>query len=72
MTEHDYLKPAEVAAIRRVTVGKLAQERYHREGPPYIKDGGRVLYPADLLEQWMRDRLVIPESARRPSIRSVS
>jgi len=37
----------EVAELRRVTVARLAQERYRGEGPPYLKDGGRVLYPAD-------------------------
>ncbi|HEY7009070.1 MAG TPA: helix-turn-helix domain-containing protein [Jatrophihabitantaceae bacterium] len=67
-----YLKPREVAEIRRMSVSSLAQERYHGEGPPYVKDGARVLYPEDLLDEWLRARLVTPTRPARPAIRSVS
>ena len=33
------------------------------DGPPFIRDGGRVLYPSDLLEEWMERRLHSSESA---------
>lgn len=53
-----YLTSKEVAAIRRKSQPALSQERKRGKGPPYIIDGGRVLYPADELQQWLDNRLV--------------
>lgn len=52
-----YLTSAEVAAMRRIKEASLQQERWRKEGPPYVKDRGRVLYPLDLLEAWLDERL---------------
>jgi hypothetical protein len=58
----EFLTTAEVAEMRRMKESSLAQERFRMkkkggDGPPYIKDGARVLYPLDLLEEWLDDRL---------------
>jgi len=57
-----YLTTAEVAEMRRMKEQSLAQERYRGDGPPYVKDGARVLYPLDLLEDWLDERLRVPAS----------
>jgi hypothetical protein len=58
--EPKYLTTAEVAERRRMKESSLAQERYRNEGPPYVKDGARVLYPAELLEEYLAKRLRTP------------
>jgi hypothetical protein len=58
-----YWTAAEVAERRRMKESSLAQERYRGEGPPYVKDGARVLYPADLLEEYLAERLRTPGAA---------
>jgi hypothetical protein len=63
MTKRKYLTTAEVAAIRRMKEASLAQERnrmkhHGGDGPPYVKDGGRVLYPRDALYEWLDARTV--------------
>lgn len=61
----EYLTTAEVAALRRMKEDSLAQERFRKPyaGPPYVKDGGRVLYPRDRLEAWLEARLRVPNPA---------
>jgi hypothetical protein len=59
----ELLRPREAAAIRRVTVNHLANERSRGEGPPIAKIGGRVFYPADQLRDFINSRIVDP--ARR-------
>jgi hypothetical protein len=59
----ELLRPREAAAIRRVTVNHLANERSRGEGPPIAKIGGRVYYPADQLRDFINSRIVDP--ARR-------
>jgi len=58
-----YLTAKEVAEIRRKTEPALTKERGRGEGPPWIRDGARILYPADELEQYLADRLVTGKSA---------
>jgi hypothetical protein len=58
------LTAAEVAEIRRTTTAALAQERYRHDGPPYVRSGRRVLYPADLLDAWLTAQTVTPPPAR--------
>jgi hypothetical protein len=58
-----YLTAREVAEIRRKNESALAKERERGEGPPWIRDGARVLYPEDELEQYLADRLVTGKTA---------
>lgn len=54
------LTPRECAAIRRVTVGHQGNERSRGQGPPYVKIGGRVFYPAQALREYIEAHLVNP------------
>jgi hypothetical protein len=56
----EMLTPAEVAAIRRRTVQALTMERKRGGGPPYVRDQGRIFYPKEKFEAWMRSNLVEP------------
>jgi hypothetical protein len=56
----DLLTAAETAQRRRRTTQALAMERRRGAGPPYIRDGSRILYPRDELEQWLKDHRVDP------------
>jgi hypothetical protein len=53
-----YLTAKEVAEIRRKTEPALTKERDRGEGPPWVRDGGRILYPEDELERYLEARLV--------------
>ena len=55
------LPPREAASILRVEVETLADWRFHRIGPPYVKTGRLVRYRPSDLEQWIRDRTVTPQ-----------
>lgn len=57
----EYLTTEEVAAIRRRQPDSVRQERIRGQGPPYVRDGRRILYPRSALEQWMAARLITPE-----------
>jgi len=59
----ELLTPREAAAIRRTTVGHLANERSRGIGPPVCKLGGRIYYPKDSLAEYITSRIVDP--ARR-------
>ena len=48
------LTPLEVAETLKVPVGTLAQWRYRRIGPPYMRIGRHVRYRAQELEAWIR------------------
>jgi hypothetical protein len=50
------LTPQEVAKILRIPVGTLAQWRYRRIGPPYLKIGHHVRYKAEALGAWINDQ----------------
>jgi hypothetical protein len=47
------LTPEAVAEIIGRSVATLATQRTRGGGPPFRKLGGRVVYPADSLEQWI-------------------
>lgn len=47
------LTPEEVSKILRIPVGTLAQWRYRRIGPPYLKIGHHVRYQGDALDAWI-------------------
>lgn len=54
-----YYTPEEVRdRLRLKSLYTLANWRNRRVGPPFRKFGSRVLYPADLLEQWEKDQTV--------------
>jgi hypothetical protein len=50
-----YLTTREVARVRRMSLDSLAHERARGAGPPWIKDGGRVLYPVRALGEYLTD-----------------
>jgi hypothetical protein len=54
-----YLTAAEVAERRRKTEGALVKERQRGQGPPWIRDNGRILYPEDELERYLAERTVV-------------
>lgn len=58
----ELLRPREAAAIRRVTVNHLANERSRGEGPPVARIGGRVFYPAAELREYIVSRIVDPST----------
>lgn len=59
--EPQYLTPEEAAKILRLSVRTLEGMRYSGKSPPYAKFGqgrsSRILYPRDLLDQWVADQL---------------
>ena len=56
----ELLNPRETAVVRRSSVNHLANERSRGIGPPYVKIGGRIYYPADLLREYINSRIVKP------------
>jgi hypothetical protein len=56
-----YLTAKEVGEIRRKTEAALTKERQRGDGPPWVKDNGRVLYPVDELDRWLAERVVYPD-----------
>lgn len=53
------LAPSEVAALIGVTVTALAQMRYERRGPDYIKiSAQQVRYRASDVQEWIDSRVV--------------
>jgi hypothetical protein len=56
----ELLTPREAAAVRRTTVGHLANERSRGLGPPIAKIGGRVFYPKAELVEYISSRIVAP------------
>jgi hypothetical protein len=58
----ELLTPKEAAAVRRTTVGHLANERSRGLGPPICKLGGRIFYPKDSLIRYIAERIVEPST----------
>jgi excisionase family DNA binding protein len=46
--------PAEAATYLRTTTGTLRCWRSLRRGPAYVKSGGRILYPRDAVQAWLK------------------
>jgi hypothetical protein len=55
-----YLTAKEVAVIRRKSESGLCKERDRGEGPPWLKDGTRILYPAAELYEYLEGLTVTP------------
>ncbi|WP_158886495.1 DNA-binding protein [Rhodanobacter sp. L36] len=55
-----HLTPGELSARWHGVIKPhtLAVWRNKRKGPPFVKFGRRVLYPASLLEEWEKRQLV--------------
>ena len=51
-------KPNWVAKDLRTTEQRLANMRCKKKGPPFVKVESSVLYPVDLYEDYLRERLV--------------
>lgn len=57
--DDEYLSPKEVVARYKgqiKSVGTLANWRISKQGPPYTKIGGRVVYPLEKLKEWEKSR----------------
>jgi hypothetical protein len=54
----EFLTPHEVAARynETISVRTLANWRSSKNSPPYVKVGGRVLYPIEKLIEWEKKR----------------
>jgi hypothetical protein len=60
LIDDEMLTTKELAKIRRKSESALRRERMLGEGPPFIQDGGRTLYPKRTTDEWMAARLVTP------------
>lgn len=64
--------PEAVGEILDLSVSTLATLRVRGGGPPFVKIGSRVFYPAEALERWIADRPLLnstselPPTMRRP------
>lgn len=68
-----YLTPREVAQLTGFAVSTLAHWRVEGKGPgygpPYVKVMGRIRYPAQDLEAWMRADGVRRTTSDSPGLR---
>ena len=55
-----YLTPAEAADLLRTTPAALAVRRCRDSGPPYVKEGNRILYPLDALTAYLDANTIHP------------
>ena len=53
------------AAFLGLAVQTLRGARSHREGPPYIKLGGRVVYKVSDLEEYLNRHRIDPQAGKR-------
>jgi hypothetical protein len=61
MTETAYLTPEEAGDYLHMTIGHLAQLRYRREGPIFLKPTAKtVLYRRADLDAWLNASTVEP------------
>jgi hypothetical protein len=58
----ELLTTEEVARLRRKTPAALRHERHKGYGPPYIRDGNRILYSRKAVEKWLADKVVEPSN----------
>lgn len=55
------LTPEEVERVYGLNAATLANKRTKAAGPPYIKVGGKVLYPQKLLQKYLLDREILTD-----------
>ena len=53
------LTPRDVADIYGLNIGTLANMRFHKIGPRYIKAGRKVLYRIEDIESWLARNVVL-------------
>lgn len=58
MIARELLNTAEAADVVRRPARTLAQWRYLRQGPPFLKIQGGVLYDRSELDKWIDDQRV--------------
>jgi hypothetical protein len=58
LNRKEYLTEKEVGALYSVSPATLRAERSRGQGPGYVKDGRRVLYPRKELNAYFSSRLV--------------
>lgn len=58
--DHEYLLPKEAAYFLRCSPRTLTRYRAEGTGPRYHKHGGRILYAASSLREWVSDTTVDP------------
>lgn len=51
--------PQEASEMYPLSVGTLANERYHKRGPKYYRCGRKILYRVDELEEWLYQNPVL-------------
>jgi hypothetical protein len=56
----ELLSPDEAAKFVGRTPPMMANWRTRNEGPPYIRVGGKVVYPYKWLRRWLIDNSVCP------------
>jgi len=62
------LTTRELSKKIRVAIQTITGWRCDRppKGPPYIKLGGKVLYPVDAVDKWIASRTVDPAAQQNP------
>lgn len=53
-----FYTPAQVAEMLHTTENALGFQRHKRRGIPYVKDGRRVLYPAEAVAAYIEANTV--------------
>jgi hypothetical protein len=67
-----FLRTPEVATLMRKSKNAVVQDRYLGLGPPYIRDGRRILYDRDQVIDYLRQHTVQPggeQTAGQPTTR---
>lgn len=47
------VSPKQASEIYGLSIGTLANERYHKRGPKYFRCGRKILYLVEDLEAWL-------------------
>jgi hypothetical protein len=55
LTNARYLNEIEAATYTTLARRTLQKYRASGDGPVFLKRGGRIIYPVDLLDKWMAD-----------------
>lgn len=62
----NYLSPKEAGEFLRCSANKLNQMRWKGTGPPYLKEGGRIVYFKPDLIRWRLAQRVVPRYSKVP------
>lgn len=58
MLSRPYASPQEIAEYLLTSTNKLANDRYHGVGIPYIKFGHKILYSWEAVEAYLEENTV--------------